>query len=163
MMGFGGRKIGVLGERCLRKGGKNVRDAAGFTLIEIIIAMGVFSLTALGVVSGLSKSYEIDTDVSQQIEAQNFARHVMEELLIESFDVVTFEDMISSYNNTQVTSDNNNLQATLDIDQILPSSGAATLVRFQVTVTEPGDNEQLARIVTLRSQRQAPSSAWLSN
>jgi type II secretory pathway pseudopilin PulG len=136
----------------------------GITLVEVVLALGIFSLTAMGIVSGLSQSYAIDTDLSEKVEAQNFARHIMEELLIESYDVVTFEDMISNYDNTQIASnENNNLVATLRIEKVMPASGEATLVRIQVTVANPGGDEQLARIVTLRSQRKAPSSAWLSN
>ena len=74
---------------------------------------------------------------------------------------VPFDDLIPNYDATSVTS--GGLRALLNVNQAQPASGAPTLLRIQVRVRRLGEANDILSLVTLRSDRRAPRSAWLSS
>ena len=129
--------------------------SGGFTLLEITVALAVIAIAALGVLSCLTTGYTIDREAADTITAQNLSRRVIEELLGAPFD-----DLIPNYDNTQV--DNEGFRATIRAQQVLPAAGSPSLIRLQVAVRVDGDNRDLVKVVTLRSDHRAPASAWLT-
>jgi hypothetical protein len=119
------------------------------------VALAVIAIAALGVLSCLTTGYTIDREAADTIAAQNLARRGMEELLSAPFD-----DLVPNYENTQV--DDSGLRATIRAEQVLPLSGSPSLIRLQVTVRAIGETRDLVKVVTLRADHRAPSSAWLT-
>ncbi|OQC19011.1 MAG: hypothetical protein BWX69_03075 [Planctomycetes bacterium ADurb.Bin069] len=132
------------------------RHAGGLTLLEVMIAIAVVVTAATAILCGLSAAYANERVSSEQIAAQNLARRMQEELM-----GVPFDDLIPNYDATSVTS--GGLRALLNVNQAQPASGAPTLLRIQVRVRRLGEANDILSLVTLRSDRRAPRSAWLSS
>lgn len=141
-----------------RNPGRSMETGGGFTLLEVIIALVIVALAALGVASGMAGNYVVDREASLAMEAQNLAGQLVEELL-----VVPFDELITNFNGTVVTNADNSLRGALSVVQVAPTVGAPSLIRIEVTVTPVGDaTKVLSRTVTLRSDHSAPQSAWLT-
>ena len=74
---------------------------AGFTLIEVLIAMSIFSIAALAAASLILQSTSMISVNAQHSQAVTLAQQTMEDLRTLSYDDVTSGAQTSTLNNTQ--------------------------------------------------------------
>ena len=143
---------GSLGARG-RRGGCAPCRTGGFTLLELRVALVVVTVTAVGVLSCVTAGYAVDRDATETLQAHNFSRRVVEELMAAPFD-----NLLTYYSYAYMTEED--LRATVRVQQVLPETGPASLVRIQVTVRALDGSQDLVKVVTQRADYSAPASAW---
>ncbi len=74
---------------------------AGFTLIEVLIAMSIFAIAALAAASLILQSTSMISVNAQHSQAVTLAQQTMEDLRTLSYDDVTSGAQTSTLNNTQ--------------------------------------------------------------
>jgi type II secretion system protein I len=115
----------------------------GFSLIEVVVALGILSTTAIS----LSMIGSQSIDGVKQVEARYLARTVAEAQMAAVF--TQAEPLEIGVERGQAMQ----LGQNFDWERVIEQSGRAGLLFVQVDVTAADDNTVLARIDTLKRPR----------
>jgi len=117
--------------------------SAGFTLIEILIAMAIFSIGILGVATMQISSVNGNSNARRHLEASAFAQGLIESTLSIPFNNVT--------NSNIVNADGYRVQTTIQGQSDLDTDGTNDVMRILVQVFDPSGVER-TRVSFLKSR-----------
>lgn len=119
-----------------------MRNEAGFTLVEVLAALAVFSMAAIGLMQVSAQSVRTADAIEQRFAARVVASNVLAEALVQS-DVLRAGEVIGSEEQLGRTYDWNRRIAALDNE----------LLQIRVSVADPETGQQLAELAALRQAR----------
>ncbi|MCM2283409.1 MAG: prepilin-type N-terminal cleavage/methylation domain-containing protein [Desulfobacula sp.] len=117
--------------------------SAGFTLIEILIAMAIFSIGILGVATMQISSVNGNANARKHLEASAFAQGLIESTLSIPFNNVADSDIVNA--------DGYRVQMTIQNQSDLDADGTNDAMRILVQVFDPSGVER-SRISFLKAR-----------
>ena len=115
----------------------------GFSLIEVIVALGILSTAAVG----LGTLSQQSIDGVKQMEARYLARAVADQQMAAMFVDIVPPDI------GETTGDTEQMSRAFEWTQTVSPSGRNGLLLVEVRVTPAGEDTVLAKATTLRSDQ----------
>jgi type IV pilus assembly protein PilV len=138
--------------------------AAGFTLVEVLVAVAIFALGVLGMVRLQAAAVKLSTDAQQRAEATFLAEQLLARMLIS--DPLTAASFAHHPEGTTQCAPTGAASANAQVQQWLAEVAAAfpraTADEQQVVVTMPG-NEVVVRLCWRNGENGSPHSLEVSN
>ncbi|OGQ89085.1 MAG: hypothetical protein A3J85_01620 [Desulfobacula sp. RIFOXYA12_FULL_46_16] len=122
---------------------RRLNGSAGFTLIEILIAMAIFSIGILGVATMQVSSVNGNANARKHLEASAFAQGQLESTLLTPFNNVADSDIVNA--------DGYRVQMTIQNQSDLDADGTNDVMTVLVQVFDPSGVER-SRISFLKSR-----------
>ncbi|MEO0817232.1 MAG: type II secretion system minor pseudopilin GspI [Pseudomonadota bacterium] len=117
-------------------------DDAGFTLVEVLAALAVFSLAAVGIMQVTAQSVRTADALEQRYAARVVASNILAEALVQP----------SQSRIGEVTGTEEQLGRTLEWSRFATPVDE-NLLQVRVTVSDPSTGQILAELGALRAQR----------
>jgi prepilin-type N-terminal cleavage/methylation domain-containing protein len=117
--------------------------SAGFTLIEILIAMAIFSIGILGVATMQISSVNGNSHARKHLEASAFAQGQLESALLIPFNNVADSSIVNA--------DGYRVQMTIQSQSDLDADGTNDIMRILVQVFDPSGLER-SRVSFLKAR-----------